>query len=114
MQREVRWSRQHFRWLESTRADRDLILPKTASLDPGGSALVQFDVNVADALGDTGRTPLSAWPPTAKILVARLVDRGLADEQRVGVDIGTLELRVRDGAGNELLHERRTGLEREI
>ena len=84
------------------------------SLEPGRSALVQFDVNVADALSDASRTPLSAWPPTAKILVAGLVDRSLADEQGIGVDIGTLEAGIGDGAGDELLHERRTGLEREI
>jgi hypothetical protein len=46
--------------------------------------------------------------------VRRLIDRALADEQRVRIDAGALEFGVRDGARDQLLYEGSAALEREI
>src|SRR5262245_26664134 len=73
-----------------------------------GSALIQLDVDVANALLDHRRATLRAGTPAAEMRVRALVDGGLADEQRIDVDARIFQLGVGQGAGQELLEERRT------
>src|SRR5690606_27676860 len=78
------------------------------------SARVEFDVDVADALFYAGGPPHRTWTPTAHVLGRSLVDGHLADEQRVGVDARIAHARVRDGAGNQFLNDRRGSLRGEL
>src|SRR4029079_11431306 len=81
----------------------------------GGSsllALVELDHDVGDALGDPGRTTHRAGTPPPVELVRRLVDGGLADEERV--DVGAVLARVRDRALDDLLEDRRAALVGEL
>src|SRR5687767_13718316 len=79
-----------------------------------GSALIQLDVDVANALLDHRRATLRAGTPAAEMRVRPLVDRGLADEQRVDVDVRVALPGVGDGAGQELLQERGARFVREL
>src|SRR5262245_23882796 len=69
---------------------------------------------MAHALLNPSRPPLRARAEAAHVGVRSLVDGDLAHVERVDVDVGTLDLRVRDRARDELLHERRAGLVREL
>src|SRR3954471_2309238 len=77
-------------------------------------ALVQLDVDVRHALLDLGRATLSARPPAAEVRVRTLVGRRAAHVERVDVDAGVLLLSIRERAREQLFHERRTGLRREV
>src|SRR5262249_43312210 len=61
-----------------------------------------------------GRAPHRARPPTAHVLVGRLVDERGLDVERVEIDPGALRAGVRDRALDELFDDGRSALAREL
>src|ERR1700682_5723574 len=84
--------------------------------EPGCVVLsfAEDDRDVAETLLDTRGSAHCAWPPTTHVLVGSLVDERRLDEQAIDVDPRGLRLRVRHGALDELLDDRRGGLSREL
>src|SRR5215831_17860279 len=78
------------------------------------SALVELDVDVADALLNARRAPHSAWPPPSHVRIRTLVHGGGRDEERVRVDVRLAELRVGDRARDQLLDDGGSALRSEI
>src|SRR5580704_4963991 len=77
-------------------------------------SLAENDGDVAQALLNTRGTTHRARTPAAHVLVGGLVDEGGLHEERVEIHARSLGLRVRDGALDELLDDRRGRFLREL